>query len=464
MFGRIVVIVSLVLLTVSGSTTGQKENRGYPRVMNGPMVGTVTETSISIWVRMSGPYRCYVVYDTTATFDTAQETVARKGIPTRDYTIVHKLLDLQANKTYYYRIYVEGAPGRYLRVDPPYQAKTAPYHDTERVIRVAFGSCARFQEDGLQPIWRSVIESSPDLFLWLGDTAYGDSEFPQFLAEEYRRQRDVPSLQPLLQSVSQLAIWNDHDYGLSDYDRTHPRRDQALEIFRNYWANPAYGTMRHPGVYFKYSYGSVDFFFLDGRFYRDPNEHPPSKYKTQLGNAQREWLREGLWKSRAPFKVLVSAGGWSRGKGPGGDSWSAFLDERDSLFAYIQDNEIEGVVLLSGDTHTGELNAIPWSHEGGYDFYEFVSSPLTLASEDDSEERDPEVRIRTPYDGGPNFGLLEFGGGVTPTLTFRLLDVNGQEVWTPLVLRAEELKNGQATWRGKIAEGLRGEYARRYSE
>ena len=464
MVGRAMWVVSLGLVALVGSAFGEKETRGYPRVMNGPMVGAVTETSISIWVRMNGPYRSYVVYDTTATFDTPQETVGRKGIPTRDYTIVHKLLDLQADKAYYYRIYVEGEPGRYLQTDPPYQTRTAPYFDAKKVIRIAFGSSARFQEDRVQPIWNAVAGSAPDLFFWLGDNVYGDSEFPQFLAEEYRRQRDVHSLQPLLQAVPQLAIWDDHDYGLNEHDRSHPRRDESLEIFRNYWANPAYGTTRYPGVYYKFSYAGVDFFFLDGRFYRDPNDHPPSKYKTQLGNSQREWLREGLWKSRAPFKVLVSAGGWSSAKGPGGDSWASFLDERDNLLGYIVEKEIEGVFLLSGDTHAGELNAIPWSHRGGYDFYELVSSPLAQAPGDGYVERDPEIRIRKTYDGGVNFGLLEFDMRASPTLTFRLIDVNGQEVWEPLVLKAEELKNGQATWRGKIAEELKEKYAERYSE
>ena len=37
---------------------------------------------------------------------------------------------------------------------------------------------------------------------------------------------------------------------------------------------------------------------------------------------------------------------------------------------FIRDNEIAGVVLLSGDSHIGELNVIPWSERGGYDLYD----------------------------------------------------------------------------------------------
>ena len=48
MYGRAMMVVSLGLVALFGSVSGEKVTRGYPRVMNGPMVGAVTETSISI--------------------------------------------------------------------------------------------------------------------------------------------------------------------------------------------------------------------------------------------------------------------------------------------------------------------------------------------------------------------------------------------------------------------------------
>ena len=39
------------------------------------------------------------------------------------------------------------------------------------------------------------------------------AEDADILREEYRRQRDVASLQGLIRSVSNLAIWDDHDFG-----------------------------------------------------------------------------------------------------------------------------------------------------------------------------------------------------------------------------------------------------------
>lgn len=44
----------------------------------------------------------------------------------------------------------------------------------EPLTKIAFGSCAK--QDKPQPIWDSIIERNPQLFLFLGDNIYGDTE------------------------------------------------------------------------------------------------------------------------------------------------------------------------------------------------------------------------------------------------------------------------------------------------
>ncbi|MFQ5752718.1 MAG: alkaline phosphatase D family protein, partial [bacterium] len=205
-----------------------------------------------------------------------------------------------------------------------------------------------------------------------------------------------------------------------------------------------------PGVFFRYTYGRVDFFFLDVRYYRDPNKAPDTPQKTMLGEKQFKWLMSELENSQALFKVLVSGSGWSSAKGMGGDSWASFINERNVLFDFIRDHEITGVVLLSGDTHVGELNVIPWSDKGGYDFYDLVSSPLAQPSTDSWLERRPERRIRPVFFSGPNFGVIDFRFGISPELIFQLLDSEGRRVWAPFVLQAEELVNGVTSWPTKV--------------
>jgi phosphodiesterase/alkaline phosphatase D-like protein len=36
-----------------------------------------------------------------------------------------------------------------------------------------------------------------------------------------------------------------------------------------------------------------------------------------------------------------------------GDSWSSFETEREAILRFIADNKINGVLILSGDTHWG---------------------------------------------------------------------------------------------------------------
>ena len=82
------------------------------------------------------------------------------------------------------------------------------------------------------PIWPWVNHYEPDILLWIGDNVYSDALDPDIIREEYRRQRDIPALQPILHNTSHLAIWDDHDFGLNNHDRTNPIKDEAYEVFR----------------------------------------------------------------------------------------------------------------------------------------------------------------------------------------------------------------------------------------
>jgi len=414
------------------------------------MLGPVTGTSITVWARLSGefPFRAGCALDAALTEIIWSEPVTAQR--DNDFIVVATVEELAPGTRYFYRVEVNGGAPAYLGDEALGSFLTAPAPGTPAKFSVAFGSCARYQRDPIQPIWNTVSNFAPHFFIWLGDNMYGDSLEPGILAEEYRRVRDVPNLQPVNRKVPQLAVWDDHDYGLNDRDRTNPIKDESLAVFKLYWPNPSYGLPDAPGVFFAYTYGGVDFFMLDCRYYRDPNGAPDTDEKTLLGAQQLQWLEEGLQASDAPFKVLVSGSGWTSAKGAGGDSWAAFQHERDALFEFIRENAIGGVVLLSGDTHVGELNAIPWSEKGGYDFYDLVSSPLAQAASDNWRTRTPEVRLRPGFEK-PNVGILSFDLTRIPTLTFDLYDAEGNPAWEPFVITADELQNGVQSYPDKMA-------------
>ncbi|MGA0800684.1 MAG: alkaline phosphatase D family protein [Steroidobacteraceae bacterium] len=407
----------------------------YPRILQGPMLGDTTSDSTIIWMRASDAHRIEVEYSLDPTMKGAARSVAVNASADQDYIVRIPLQGLAPATAYSYRVLLDGKPDRYAR--SPRVFRTLPTGNAP--LRLAFGSCARRILDGRQPIFEAIAAAKPDGFFWVGDHVYIDSLAPMAFEYEYQLQRSVPSAQAMLGSVPQWAIWDDHDYGLNNGDRTSPVRELGLATFKKYWANPAYGLPEAPGVFFRKRMAQVECFFLDGRTYRDPSDQPDGSSKTQLGTVQKAWLKQALRESDATFKLLISGGGWATNGGDKFDeSWGAYRHERDELFDFIRDESIAGVVLLSGDVHRGELNLVPRRTKGGYDLTELVSSPLAQPTRSADADLQAESRLRPPYDGGSNFGLLEFDadGG----LALNLRDVQGRAVWEPVRLNARDLQ------------------------
>lgn len=452
-------MVAASALAFSGAAFSGPDWDGYPRLMQGPMVGVTEVDSVTIWMRASGPYPVLVEYSTSPDFSDLRRSEEQRATPETDYVVTCRLEGLSAGATVYYRPVVDGEIPHELRSRVPFQTRAAIIEPAS--FCVAFGSCARIARHPIQPVWDAISDINPDLFFWLGDNIYGDSLDPTILAEEYRKQRSVPNFGPLGRSVPQLAIWDDHDYGLNDHDRRHPAKAQSLDVFKRYWANPSYGLEGAPGVFFKYAYGGVDFFFLDNRYYKDPADAPDDANKSLLGQVQLNWLKQGLQASQASFKVLIAGIGFTEEKGPGQEAWSSYLAERNALFDFITENAITGVVLMSGDTHIAELNSIPWSHRGGYDLYEFVSSPLAQECSTSWLNYGAVPRIRQIYSGGPNFGYLRFYCDEDdPRLTFNIQSALGGDVWSKFEVRASELRPGVQSYLEKMDARSRARWER----
>ena len=414
------------------------------------MVGYVSDREARVWVRLNGSHRVRVRYWAVSSErgGTGRTSRAVSALPENDHTAVITLPDLEPDTAYRYGFLINGKdPAGGAGSGPERVFRTLPPSGTPGRFRVAFGSCASFDVDPVQRIWKAASAARPHAFLWLGDNIYGDSGEKAVLRRKYRRQRRVQSLLDFQASVPQLAIWDDHDYGLNDGDRRFSGKAKSFKVFSEYWANPAYGLPGTPGVFFRWSIGDVDFFLLDTRTYRDPNYTLDGPDKTHLGTRQKEWLKAGLRKSRAVFKVLVASGGWTEGKGGFGDSWGAFLNERDEIFNFIRDRGITGVFLLAGDSHQPQINVIPWSAFGGYDLYEVISSPLAQGVYRGRFWPGGFRPVRPPNAFSTNFGLLEFDTAAQPArVTLRLIDTEGKDLWKPVILTTDDLKPGVRSW------------------
>lgn len=410
-----------------------------PQIMQGPMLGHVDQNSAKIWARVAGEADLSILYSESPRFTDAKTTTAVRALPENDYCVQASIEGLNAGSFYYYQILIDGKPLDSSREQEGYPLLTAPPSEMEVQFTIAFGAGAKTEIDGMQAIWLQVQNARPHAFFWLGDNESAEGLPDSFQAEQYRKQRNIPFLQPLLRSIPQMATWDG------------PKEDSAksLEVFQRYWANPSYGTNENPGSYFKYNYAGVDFFMLDTYSFRESGDEA-----TLLGDAQTEWLKSELEASDAAFKVLLSSSSWTDIKENSNSTWTAFPEERSSLLGYITEQDIPGVILVSGDNDQAEVKAIPMSEIGGYDFYELVSSPLAKDPVASYDEQEPStINIHQPYATTMNFGLLSFDmTGDDPSFAYDVINVFGESVFPTLEVKASELTNGIASWKNKVED------------
>jgi alkaline phosphatase D len=191
-----------------------------------------------------------------------------------------------------------------------------------------------------------------------------------------------------------------------------------LNHFKRQWINPGYGEDNNPACYYNFEIGAVDFIMLDCRFYRT---NPFIEENSMLGPVQKKWLKRTLLNSKGIFKLLVSSVPWSQNVKPGShDPWDGFPEEREEIFSFIEENKIEGVVLVAADRHRSDA----WKtiRPNGYDLYEFQSSKLTNVH---THKIMPGSLIG--YNEKCSFGELEFDlSAVDPELKYRIVNIEGE--------------------------------------
>lgn len=369
--------------------------------------GDPTPDGVVLWTRLAadplaadglgGLTADEVVVDWQLAQDERFSRVVRSGRaytgPRLGYAVHVELAGLPPAAAYFYRF----RTGGYL--SPVGRTRTAPAPGTTVALRMAFASCANF-EQGFFTAYRHLAEEQPELIVNLGDYIY---EYPSdvYVAasgnvrdvegletttlagyrQRYAQYKTDPDLQAAHAVAPWVAVLDDHEVvnNWAD-DISSPGASTAADFvdrraaaFRAYYENlplrrasmPRGPTMQ---LYRRIAWGDLaTFHLLDTRQYRDPHacrdypvpcEEPLDRRRTITGARQERWLLEGLADSRTTWNIIGNQVFFSQRDKYAGpieaysrDAWDGYAVQRDRIVAQLRSRRVRNPVILTGDIH-----------------------------------------------------------------------------------------------------------------
>ena len=288
---------------------------------------------------------------------------------------------------------------------------------------IAVGSCNR--QDLPQVYWDSINAQDPDLWIWLGDNIYGDSEDMGVLETKYQQQKTNEYYSAFIARTPVIGIWDDHDYGVNDGDQHYPFKEASKELMLDFLDVPLDAAVRsREGAYQSFSFGpsgkKVKIILLDARYFRDTLQgtglrsgprYLPNETGDILGEAQWKWLEEELRESDAQVH-LIGCGIQMIPEEQGFEKWANFPQARNRLLALIAEIDPSGLLLMSGDRHIAELSKWPFAG-GEKNIYELTASGLThtwsgLLVEEPNQYRVGDLLV------SKNYGVIRINWDTAP--------------------------------------------------
>ena len=381
--------ICILFLLICLSATAQNKHG----LVSGPWAGNVELRNATIWVEVTPAIKNVAVKFYADSGLIPDKTVAYKGELGKDFNPIKiELNGLEMNTNYTYEVLVDGKA-----VDPGFTTKFTTkdlwqFRKPAPDFSFLTGSCAYFNEPkfdrpgkpygGDSSIFETMANTPAAFHVWLGDNWYTrEVDYSTRWGLNYRASHDrgLPVLQKFMASMPQYSIWDDHDYGPNDIGKSYILKDESRKIFMNYSCNPSYGQ-KEEGIYSVVSYGDVDIFLTDDRYFRSEGGMPdsidgkPNADKTYFGKMQLDWLKNALLFSKATFKVIAT----------GGQILNPFSDfecmrfysiEYKELMNFLAEEKINGVLFFTGDRHHSEV--IKQERKGSYPLYDVTNSPYT---------------------------------------------------------------------------------------
>ena len=383
-----------------------------PKLLAGPVVGSVTQNSARVWIAFRGKGQNALILGDTADKKVYYPTnvnyiTNKKG----DVALTMDFTGLKPDRLYNILISIDGW-GTQAKYSFRTQADTAV-----KDFNFITGSCA-LQMAGIGRIcfpgaadwiFYRMKKKKSDFMVWLGDDVYylkkDFSSYDGMFNLNVRLRRTFKKYRDFLATQPNYAIWDDHDFGPDNCNQNFALRDSSLKVFKGMWPNTYPAGEQFNGNYFNFRYYDAEFFMMDCRFHRGAEGDTAGPF---FGETQLIWLKNKLLMSDATFK-FIAIGTQVINDNNFGESYADYPRERNELLDFIAANNIKGVLFLTGDKHYSELSKRMWN---GYPMYDFTCSPLTfpplprrLLGAYSNSNRVPGFDY-----GHRNFGRISFSG------------------------------------------------------
>lgn len=408
-------------------------------LQSGPMVGYSTMREVLLWVQTTAPAEVHFEYWEEGKQSDPQQTAKVQTTAAQAYVAKIAVSPLEPGTTYQYALFIDE---KEVKRSYPLRFQTQTlwqYRTDPPAFTFAFGSCAFVNEEiydrpgdgygGEYEIFTSIAEKKPDFMVWGGDNMYlreADWNSRTGIIHRFTHTRSLEEMQPLLGSTHHYATWDDHDFGPNNSDRSFPQKHLTEEVFNLFWGNLNTNLTGEGGVTSHFAWQDCEFFMLDNRYFRSPQFRKTGQ-RQMLGEKQMQWLIDALVNSRAPFKFVVM-GGQAVSDYAYYENYATFPEERARLLSLIEQENIPGVIFLTGDRHHTILSKM--ERPASYPLYDLTCSSLTAGAHPPREDENT-YRVKGTEVGVRNFSILSVSGPRKDrVLNIEVFDAKGKSLWT----------------------------------
>lgn len=315
----------------------------------------------------------------------------------------------------------------------------------ENSVRIAFGSC--LHQEKPQPIWKAILKTKPDYFIFMGDNIYHDTLNAAEKEASYLKLKESPEFEGIRKKSTVLATWDDHDYGDNDSGGDYPTKKISEKLFEEIFKfTLADEVLYRDGIYQARIFGpkgkKILFILPDTRYFRSPlapgSKEDPRQWRylpnrdpkaTVLGEVQWNWLEETL-RQPADLRILVSSIEL-HGEEHGFENWAKFPNERKRLFDLIKKTAASKLIVLSGDRHRASISVN--RDETAYPLYEITSSTFNTPLPSTARVFEPNrYRFEKEQYYEENFGLMTIDWK-KESVHLELKDIDGKTVSSVLI-------------------------------